>query len=91
MAFGDCFKKINDPILMAFLNVWGKTDRNIVESRLVSEYAQFKRKIKDQIAYLAEIYMSQVLWNGQRKVFDKKLFHSNTDIQMAQHCRQLNL
>ncbi|MBF0451592.1 MAG: hypothetical protein HQK75_12875 [Candidatus Magnetomorum sp.] len=87
LELGGWFKKIDDPILLDFLKVWGKTDiegfdRTGVTSKLVKEYTSLKNKITEHIAYLSEIYMSQILWNGQGKTFSGHYFHSDVDIKI---------
>jgi len=79
--FGDWFKKIDDPILLDFLKVWGKSEveginRDQVTSDMIIKYNRLKLQIKDHIAYIAEIYMSQVLWNSKHKKLPGKYFHS---------------
>ena len=81
MEFGDWFKKIDDPILLDFLKVWGKTEvegfsKDQIKSDLITKYNRLKLQIKDHIAYMAEIYMSQVLWNSKHKKLSGKYFHS---------------
>ncbi|MBF0451204.1 MAG: hypothetical protein HQK75_10915 [Candidatus Magnetomorum sp.] len=87
MELGGWFKKIDDPILLDFLKVWGKTDvegfdKKGVTSKLVKNYASLKNKITEHVAYLSEIYLSQVLWNGQGKTFNGDYFHSDVDIKI---------
>ncbi|KPA10034.1 ATPase domain protein, prokaryote domain protein [Candidatus Magnetomorum sp. HK-1] len=87
MEFGGWFKKIDDPILIDFLKIWGKTEvegfeKTSVTSKLVKDYTSLKKKITEHIAYIAEIYMSQVLWNGQRKTFKGRYFHSDVDVTL---------
>jgi len=38
--------------------------------------------INDHLGYLAEVYMAQVLWNGQRKTLAGRFFHSNEDVTL---------
>ncbi|MEE4357851.1 MAG: hypothetical protein V2I97_15395, partial [Desulfococcaceae bacterium] len=81
----DWFRKTDDPILLDFLRVWG---RSLVEGQrhtavvtdLVREYERMDRRIKDQKGFLAEVCMSQILWNGQGKIFPGKYFHSGSDV-----------
>ena len=87
MELGGWFRKVEDPILLEFLKVWGRIevegmDQASVRSETVKKYQSLKRKIYDHIGYLAEVYMAQVLWNGQRKKLSGELFHTNEDIQM---------
>ena len=87
MELGGWFRKIDDPILLEFLKVWGRIevegqDRAKVQKELVRHYQILDRQINDHLGYLAEVYMAQVLWNGQRKTLAGRLFHSNEDITL---------
>ena len=87
MELGGWFKKIDDPILLEFLKVWGRIEvegknRAVVRSEIVKRYQSLKRKFSDHLGYLAEVYMAQVLWNGQRKKLPGKLFHAEGDIEL---------
>ena len=86
-SFGGWFGKINDPILVDFLKVWGKIeverqDRGMVRDDLRQEYTSLKLKISDLKGYLAEIYMAQILLNAQRQSLPGKYFHQENDIQV---------
>ena len=87
MELGGWFKKIEDPILLEFLRVWGRIEvegknQAVVRSETVKKYQTLKRKFSDYLGYLAEVYMVQVLWNGQRKKLPGKLFHAKGDIEL---------
>ena len=87
MELGGWFRKIDDPILLEFLKVWGRIeveghDRAKVQKELVRHYQTLDRQINDHLGYLAEVYMAQVLWNGQRKTLAGRFFHSNEDITL---------
>jgi len=87
MELGGWFRKIDDPILLEFLKVWGRIevegqDRARVQKELVRHYQTLDRRIHDHLGYLAEIYMAQVLWNGQRKTLAGRFFHSNEDVTL---------
>jgi len=87
MELGGWFKKIDDPILLEFLKVWGRIEveginQAVVRSETVKQYQSIKRKFSDHLGYLAEIYMAQVLWNGQRKKLSGELFHTKKDIEL---------
>jgi len=87
MELGGWFKKIDDPILLEFLKVWGRIevegmDHASVRSEIVKRYQTLKRKIYDHVGYLAEIYMAQVLWSGQRKKLPGSFFHTKEDVQL---------
>jgi hypothetical protein len=87
MELGGWFKKIDDPILLEFLKVWGRIeiegmDQATVRSKTVKTYQSLKRKIHDHVGYLAEVYMAQVLWSGQREKLPGGLFHSEEDVQL---------
>ncbi len=87
MELGGWFRKTDDPILLDFLKAWGKFE---VEGRrqakvitdTVKQYDALKRKINDHKGYLAEVYLAQILWNGQRQTFPARYFHSAHDIKM---------
>jgi hypothetical protein len=49
---------------------------------LVAQYRKSKRQINEYKGYLAEVFMSQVLWYAQRKILPGRLFHSDEDIEM---------
>jgi hypothetical protein len=87
MELGGWFKKIDDPILLEFLKVWGRIEvegknQAVVRSETVKKYQTLKRKFNDHLGYLAEVYMAQVLWNGQRKKLPGELFHAKGDIEL---------
>jgi len=87
MELGGWFRKIDDPILLEFLKVWGRIeveghDRARVQKELVRHYQTLRRRVHDHLGYLAEVYMAQVLWNGQRKTLPGRFFHSSEDITL---------
>jgi len=87
MELGGWFRKVDDPILLEFLKVWGRIevegmDQASVRSETVKKYQSLKRKLHDHIGYLAEVYMAQVLWSGQRKRLPGRLFHTEEDVQL---------
>jgi len=87
MPLGSHFRKTDDPILLDFLKAWGKFEveghhHNKVVMDTVKQYDMLKRKINDQKGYLAEVYIAQILWNGQRKTFPAQYFHSEHDIKL---------
>ena len=81
----DWFRRTDDPILLDFLRVWGKS---LVEGQrhtaavtdIVREYERMERRITDQKGFLAEVYMSQILWNRQGKILPGKYFHTGQDV-----------
>ena len=82
---GGWFRKIDDPILLDFLKVWGRValERNNpgkVRQDLLLEYRTLKRKVHNHLGYLGEVFMSQVLWNSQRRTLPGDLFHSDQNI-----------
>jgi hypothetical protein len=90
MELGGWFRKVQDPILLEFLKVWGKievegTPVSYVRDSLIERYQNIKRRIGDHIGYLAEIYMAQVLWNLQNKTVPGKFFHRDNDIAIPWH------
>jgi len=87
MELGGWFRKVNDPILLEFLKVWGRIevegqDQASVRSETVKKYKSLKRKFSDHVGYLAEVYMAQILWSGQRKKLPGELFHTEEDVQL---------
>ncbi len=85
MELGGWFRKVDDPILFEFLKVWGRIevegqDRARVQKELVRHSQTLERRVHDHLGYLAEVYMAQVLWNGQRKTLPGRFFHSETDV-----------
>jgi hypothetical protein len=87
MELGGWFRKIDDPILLEFLKVWGRIevegqDRARVQKELVRHYQTIERRIRDHLGYLAEVYMAQVLWSGQRKTLSGSFFHSDEDVTL---------
>ncbi|MEE4356942.1 MAG: hypothetical protein V2I97_10760 [Desulfococcaceae bacterium] len=87
LEMGNWFRRVKDPILREFLKVWGRIEvegkkQTGVRDRLVIEYGKLKRRFSEYKGYLAEIHMSQVLLNGQRRTVAGKYFSSSEDIQM---------
>ncbi|ETR68761.1 MAG: hypothetical protein OMM_04372 [Candidatus Magnetoglobus multicellularis str. Araruama] len=83
--FGKWFTRINDPILNAFLKVWGEIEvkyikRHEVERDTVKKYIHLSKKFSEYKGHLAEVYMIQILWNAQRQVLPGKFFNVNNDI-----------
>jgi len=96
MELGGWFRKIDDPILLEFLKVWGKIeiegqDRAGVQNDLRTQYQTIKRRIYDHKGYLAEVYIAQILWSGQNKTLPGKLFHSKEDITLPWHFSYVKL
>jgi len=85
MELGGWFKKIDDPILLEFLKVWGRIEvegqnQARVRNELRIKYQRMERRIHDHRGYLAEVYMTQILWNGQDKKLPGSFFHSKKDL-----------
>ncbi|MFW6240417.1 MAG: hypothetical protein ACOC98_07360, partial [Thermodesulfobacteriota bacterium] len=82
---GGWFRKIDDPILLEFLKVWG---RMAVEGKTASgvrddiraQYRKLKRRIHDHLGYLGEIYMAQILWNSQDGALPARWVHRPEDV-----------
>jgi hypothetical protein len=82
---GGWFRKIDDPILLEFLKVWG---RMAVEGKAASgvrddiraQYRKLKRRIHDHLGYLGEIYMAQILWNSQDGALPARWIHRPEDV-----------
>ena len=87
LELGGWFRRVKDPILLEFLKVWGKIEVEgqnscTVKDELEIRYEKLKKRIREYRGYLAEIHMSQILLNGQRKALPGKFFNSKDDIQM---------
>jgi hypothetical protein len=90
MELGGWFRKVQDPILLEFLKVWGKIEVEgispyRVQKEIQQKYQLLEKKIKDHLGYLAEIYMAQILWNSQNRTLPGKCFHSEADISIPWH------
>ncbi|VFN00675.1 MAG: hypothetical protein BECKG1743D_GA0114223_106181 [Candidatus Kentron sp. G] len=87
MELGGWFRKIDDPILLEFLKVWGRIDvggqnGDRVREELRQKYLRMKRRFVELTGYLAEVYMAQVLLNAQRKSLPGKYFHQEKDVEI---------
>jgi hypothetical protein len=68
--FGGWFAKVDDPILLDFLKVWGRIEiegyeNSQVQEELQNQHSRLKRQFSELIGYLAEVYMAQILLNAQ--------------------------
>jgi len=87
MELGRWFKKVEDPILLEFLKVWGRIevqgqDQGQVRDDLRQKYDHIKRKFSELMGYLAEVYMAQILLNAQRKKLPGQYFHQDSEIKV---------
>ncbi len=87
MELGRWFKKVDDPILLEFLKVWGRIEVEGQESYRVQEelqiqYSRLKRQFNELTGYLAEVYMAQILLNAQRQTLPGRYFHQKNDIEI---------
>jgi hypothetical protein len=87
MELGGWFRKVQDPILLEFLKVWGrieieKQNQGQVREELRLKYSRLERKIRDLKGYLAEVYMVQILFNAQRKKLPGHYFHQKVDVEI---------
>ncbi len=85
LDFGNWFRKVDDPILIEFLKVWGRIaveghSQERVQRDIEREYQTLKRKIHNHLGYLGEVYMAQVLWNGQRQALPGRFFNHPEDV-----------
>jgi hypothetical protein len=85
--FGNWFRKTDDPILLDFLRVWGRIEVEsepveTVQHDLLAHYQALERRIQDHRGYLGEVYMAQVLWNGQNQTLPGRWFHSAADVTL---------
>ncbi|MBV7330912.1 hypothetical protein KFU94_22245 [Chloroflexi bacterium TSY] len=91
LELGDWFRKIDDPILLEFLRVWGRVeiegqDQNRVRDELVNRYQSLNRRFYEYQGYLAEVFMAQVLFNSQnqsKQPLPGRFFSSEEDIVMG--------
>nr|VFK11842.1 MAG: ATPase [Candidatus Kentron sp. LPFa] len=87
MSFGGWFKKVDDPILVEFLKVWGRIEverqhTGKVRDKLLLEYRRMKRQFAELTGYLAEVYMAQILLSSQRKTLPGKYFHQENNVEI---------
>lgn len=88
---GGWFHKVDDPILIEFLRVWGRIDverqnPGMVQEELLARYSRLQRRVHEYQGYLAEVFMAQVLLNSQdqqKQPFPGHFFNSPTDIKMG--------
>ncbi len=83
--FGGWFGKIDAPILLDFLKIWGKIeverqDGEIVRDDLRKQYRHLKQQVSELKGYLAEVYMAQILLNAQRQNLPGEYFHQEQNI-----------
>ncbi len=76
--FGGWFGKVNDPILLDFLKVWGqieveRQDPARVKEDLKIEYKRLQKKVS---------YMAQILLSAQRRSLPGRFFHQENDIEV---------
>jgi hypothetical protein len=86
-SFGNWFRKVQDPILLEFLIVWGKIeverlDGGFVRDELRNKYEHLKRQYSELSGYMAEIYLAQILINAQQQTVPGHYFNSADDIDM---------
>jgi hypothetical protein len=87
MELGGWFRKVQDPILLEFLKVWGCIEvegqnANHVRDELQVQYGRLKRSINELKGYLAEVYMVQILFNAQRQKLPGHYFHQPDEIKI---------
>ena len=87
LELGGWFRKINDPILLEFLKIWGKIEvegqpAQAVQDDLQEQYEVLQRRFHEYKGYLGEVFMSQILLASPQKVFPGRLFHTDEDIAM---------
>ena len=95
---GGWFHKVDDPILIEFLRVWGRIDVErqnpaLVRSELDNRYRKLERRIGEYKGYLAEVFMAQVLLsnqNRQKQPLPGHFFHSREDIDLPTILHYLN-
>ncbi len=82
---GGWFRKVNDPILLEFLKVWGKIEveginSGDVQDELQQQYQTLQKRVRDLKGYLAEVYMAQILLNAQRQNLPGQYLHTDNDV-----------
>jgi hypothetical protein len=87
MELGGWFRKVQDPILLEFLKVWGRIEierqnPGPVREALRLKYNRLQRQIHDLKGYLAEVYMVQILFNAQRQKLPGHYFHQPVDVEI---------
>ncbi|MEN8218409.1 MAG: hypothetical protein ABFS56_18975 [Pseudomonadota bacterium] len=87
LELGGWFRKVKDPILLEFLQVWGRIevegqDEATVREDFEYKYKKIKKQISDLKGYLAEVYMAQILHNAQRQTLPGHYFHQDEDIKV---------
>lgn len=88
LELGGWFRKVDDPILLEFLKIWGRIEvegknQDIVRNELILQYERQKRRISEYKGYLAEVFMGQVLLNShEHKVFPAHFFNAPEDIKL---------
>ncbi|MDU9048326.1 MAG: hypothetical protein Q3M30_05720 [Candidatus Electrothrix sp. Rat3] len=87
LELGGWFRKINDPILLEFLKVWGRIEvegqpSGTVQDDLRKKYETRQRRFHEYKGYLGEVFMSQVLLAGSEKTFPGQLFHMAEDVTL---------
>jgi hypothetical protein len=90
MELGGWFRKVQDPILLEFLKVWGKIEVEgyhvkDVQNSLIRRYQKIRRRMSDHTGYLGEIYMAQILWNAQNQTLPGTFFNVADDIPVPWH------
>ena len=89
MELGGWFRKVQDPILLEFLKVWGRIEierQNIgqVRETLRLKYGRLKQQISDLTGYLAEVYMVQILFNAQGRKLPGHYFHQDVEVEIPE-------
>ena len=90
MELGGWFRKVQDPMLLEFLKVWGKIEVEginplDIQNSLIRRYQKIRRRMAEHAGYAAEIYMAQILWNSQNKTLPGGFFNSHEDIPVPWH------
>ncbi|MBV7330969.1 hypothetical protein KFU94_22560 [Chloroflexi bacterium TSY] len=88
LELGGWFRKVEDPILLEFLKVWGRIEvegqsQVGVQNELLLRYQAQERRFHEYKGYLAEIFMGQVLLNSyQHNAFPGHFFNAPKDIPL---------
>ncbi|MEM7127996.1 MAG: hypothetical protein AAF702_16800 [Chloroflexota bacterium] len=88
--FGNWFGKVDDPIRLQCIKVWGRVElegfsQAQARSELDDKYRKIAKRIHNYKGYLVEVFMAQVLLSNQNRrnqPLPGRYFNSDTDIQL---------
>ncbi|MBV7338143.1 hypothetical protein KFU94_59945 [Chloroflexi bacterium TSY] len=96
--FGNWFGKVDDPILLEFIKVWGQVElegysQARVRSELDNRYRKLAKRVHNYKGYLAEVFMAQVLLSNQnrrKQPLPGHFFNSQEGIELPAILHYLN-